>query len=98
MITVEIKDLLEKKGLLNNRYSLFDAFCGTGAVADSLKDSINLVINDMIKWSVVYAKGRITSSNCTFRNLGFDPFEYLNSNNIIERRFFYQNYSQGGSE
>ena len=39
LITVEIKNLLEKKGLLNNRLSFFDAFCGTGAVADSLKDS-----------------------------------------------------------
>ncbi len=98
LITVEIKNLLEKKGLLNNRLSFFDAFCGTGAVADSLKDSINLIVNDMIKWSVVYTKGRITSSNCKFENLSFDPFEYLNSNNTIEKGFFYQNYSKGGSE
>lgn len=98
LITVEIKELLEKKGLLNKGLSLFDAFCGTGAVADSLKDSINLVVNDMIKWSVVYTKGRITSSSCNFDKLDFDPFEYLNSNDNVEKGFFYQNYSQGGSD
>jgi adenine-specific DNA-methyltransferase len=98
MLTVEIKNLLQKKGLLNSNLSFFDAFCGTGAVADSLKDSMNLIVNDMIKWSVVYAKGRLTSHNCNFEKLGFDPFEYFNSNNIIQKGFFYQNYSKGGSE
>ena len=98
LITIEIKNLLEKKGLLNSNLSFFDAFCGTGAVADSLKDSMNLIVNDMIKWSVIYAKGRLTSFNCNFDKLGFDPFEYFNSNNIIQKGFFYQNYSKGGSE
>ncbi len=54
--------------------------------------------NDMIEWSVVYAKGRLTSHNCTFEKLGFDPFDFFNSNNIIQEGFFYQNYSKGGSE
>ena len=108
LITVEIKNLLEKKGLLSVQSNLFDedkkpltffdAFCGTGAVADSLKNSVNLIVNDMIKWSVIYAKGRLTSHNCNFGKLGFDPFEYFNLNNIIKKGFFYQNYSKGGSE
>lgn len=98
LITVEIKNLLDKKGLLDRNLSFFDAFCGTGAVADSLKDSLNLIVNDMIKWSVVYVKGRLTSHNCNFNNLEFDPFEFLNSNNTIQKGFFFQNYSKGGSE
>ena len=98
LITIEIKNLLKKKELLNSNLSFFDAFCGTGAVADSLKDSMNLIVNDMIEWSVVYAKGRLTSHNCSFEKLGFDPFEFFNSNNIIQEGFFYQNYSKGGSE
>ena len=98
LINVEIKDLLEKKGLLKKDLILFDAFCGTGAVSDFLKDSLNIVINDMIDWSVIYTKGRIASSNCKFKELGFDPFDYLNSNCKIQKGFFYQNYSQGGSE
>ena len=71
LLTIEIKNLLKKKELLNSDLSFFDAFCGTGAVADSLKDSMNLIVNDMIEWSVVYAKGRLTSHNCTFEKLCF---------------------------
>ena len=52
LLTIEIKNLLEKKELLDSNLSFFDAFCGTGAVADSLKDSMNLIVNDMIEWSV----------------------------------------------
>lgn len=98
LITTEIKDMLDKKGLLNKKLKLFDAFCGTGAVADSLKDSFYLVLNDLIKWSVVYAQGRVTVDECKFENLGFDPFEFLNSNNQVEHGFFYKNYSPGDSE
>lgn len=95
-----IKDLLEKEGLLNkkNRLKLFDAFCGTGAVSNSLKDSFDLVVNDMMSWCVIYTKGRITAIDCRFKKLGFDPFEFLNSSNQIKKGFFYKNYSPGGSK
>lgn len=98
LITKEIKNILNKKGLLNKNLKFFDAFCGTGSVANSLKDSFNLVINDMIKWSVIYTKGRITIFDCKFKKLGFDPFEFFNSNNKEYKGFFYKNYSHGGSE
>ncbi len=98
LITIEIKELLDKKELLNKGLKLFDAFCGTGAVADSLKDSFNLVVNDMIKWSVIYTKGRIVSLNCKFEKLGFDPFKFLNSSDRIEQGFFYKNYSPAECE
>lgn len=98
LITAEIKDLLNKKGLLHKELKLFDAFCGTGAVADSLKDSFYLVLNDLVSWSVVYAQGRITVDDCKFKKLGFDPFDFLNSNNKEKKGFFYKNYSPGDSE
>ena len=95
----EIKDLLDKEGLLGKkRLTLFDAFCGTGAVSNSLKDSFDLVVNDMLNWCVVYTKGRITTSDCRFKKLGFDPFKFLNSSNQTKRGFFYKNYSPGGSK
>ena len=111
LITTAIIDLLEEKGLVCIQHNLFsevkevekpltffDAFCGTGAVADSLKGHLNLVVNDMIKWSVVYTKGRLTSADCDFKKLGFNPFTFLNSNNEIRKNFFYNNYSEGGSK
>ena len=96
----EIRGLLEEKGLLNNksRLKLFDACCGTGAVSNSLKDSFDLIVNDMLSWCVIYTKGRITAKDCRFEELGFDPFEFLNSNNQIKKGFFYNNYSTGGSK
>ena len=95
----EIKDLLDKEGLLSKkRLKLFDAFCGTGAVSNSLKDSFELVVNDMMSWCVIYTKGRITARDCRFKKLGFDPFEFLNSSNKIKKGFFYKNYSPGNSK
>lgn len=111
LITTAIIDLLEEKGLVCIQHNLFskvkeyekpltffDAFCGTGAVADSLKGHLNLVVNDMIKWSVVYTRGRLTSADCDFKKLGFNPFTFFNNNKEIRKNFFYKNYSPGGSK
>ena len=98
-IVNEIRSLLNKQGLLDKEgLTFFDAFCGTGAVADHFKDSFNIVANDMIEWSVAYSKGKLTANNCTFDELGFDPFSFLNSTTKIKKGFFYKNYSPGGSE
>lgn len=96
-IMPEINKLLCEKGLIGKKYKLFDAFCGSGAVSDNLKDKFDLIINDNLKWSVIYTKGRIVAPKCTFDKLGFDPFEFLNSNKKIEKNFMYNNYSPGGS-
>jgi len=98
LITTEIINLLDSQKLLKRELTLFDAFCGTGAVADSLKGKLNVIINDMIKWSVLYTYGRLVSTDCTFDKLGFDPFEFFNSNSETRQNFFYKNYSPGGSK
>ena len=87
-IMPEINKLLYEKGLIGKKYKLFDAFCGSGAVSDNLKDKFDLIINDNLKWSVIYTKGRIVAPKCTFDKLGFDPFEFLNSNKKIEKTIF----------
>lgn len=98
LITTEIINLLDSKELLKRELTLFDAFCGTGAVADCLKGKLNVIINDMIKWSVLYTNGRLVSPDCSFDKLGFDPFEFFNSNSETRQNFFYKNYSPGGSK
>ena len=109
LITYAIRELLDQKGLTNKKSTLFDeaankqliffdAFCGTGAVADSLKDSFNIVANDMLKWCVIYTRGRVCANDCDFKNLGFDPFEYFNSNSKSVKGFFYRTYSPGASK
>lgn len=94
----EIHALLYEKGLLGHRYRFLDAFCGTGAVSNSLKDIFDIIINDSMNWCVLYSRGRIKGQACTFHNLGFDPFKFFADNPDIEKGFFYQNYSPGGSD
>ena len=94
----KIEELLSDKGLLNQQLTLFDAFCGSGSVADYFKKYYDIVINDNLTWSVVYTKGRIVAPICDFANLGFDPFEYLNTSTSILHGFIYRNYSPSESE
>lgn len=95
----EIIKLLNDKGLIiENKLTLFDAFCGSGSVSDALKGYFNIIINDNLRWAVVYTRGRICAPRCNFSKLEFDPFVYLNSNNNVKHGFMYNNYSPGGSE
>ena len=85
----EIFNLLEYKGLTNKSLIFFDAFCGSGAVADAIKGNFNIIINDILTWCVTYTRGRIY--NCDF--LKFDPFNFLNNSSDIRHGFMYNNYS-----
>ena len=46
---------------------------------------------------MIYTKGRLVAQNCMFKQLGFDPFLYLNKSSKIEKGFFYNNYSPSTS-
>lgn len=85
--------LSEKK-----RLTLFDAFCGTGAVSVALKEEFDIISNDMLNWCTIYTQGRLFAPVCKFETLGFNPFDYLNTHKDTHKGFFYHNYSQGGSE
>ena len=92
-ILTEISDLLESQGLLKDGFTFFDAFCGSGSVAEYFKSYYDIIINDNLTWSVKYAKGRVCAPTCTFDKLGFDPFEYLNANENTVQGFMYRNYA-----
>jgi adenine-specific DNA-methyltransferase len=94
----EIIELLKRKGLSDDGLTLYDAFCGSGTVSDTLKNKYNIVFGDMLNWCVIYTSGRLHASECTFEMLGFDPFAFLNSSSKILHGFFYLNYSHGGSD
>lgn len=96
-IVGNIRQFLDQQGLLGKDLVLFDAFCGSGSVSDALKDVYRIIANDIMAWSVLFTKGRVLSNECTFDQLGFDPFVFLNSTAKIRQGFFYLNYSPGGS-
>ncbi|MFY0930684.1 DNA adenine methylase, partial [Lactobacillus paragasseri] len=56
-IVNQIIELLDNKKLLNKQYTFFDAFSGTGSVANAVKDNFNIIINDKLKWCSLYSLG-----------------------------------------
>lgn len=88
-----IQELFESKRLLVNGLSLFDAFCGTGAVSFHFKDKFNIILNDNLHCATSFASGRIFASRCTFERLGFNPFNYFNENENRIIGFFSENYA-----
>lgn len=98
-LTGSIQELLRERNLLQENLIFFDAFCGMGAVADSFKTTYNhIIINDSLKCSTIFTRGKLYSNRCSFETLGFDPFVFLNENNNSLHGFIYENYSPGGSE
>lgn len=98
-LTDSIRALLQNNNLLQGNLVFFDAFCGMGSVADSMKLIYNhIIINDSLKCSTIFTRGRLYANSCTFERLGFDPFVFFNENNNTFHGFIYQNYSLGGSE
>lgn len=89
----EIDSFIESRVESEESLTLFDAFCGTGAVSDRLKNKFNLVINDNLKWATVYTTGRLYASSCHFERLGFDPFAFLNQSDEKVQGFIYKNYA-----
>lgn len=89
----EIDSFIESRVESEESLTLFDAFCGTGAVSDRLKNKFNLVINDNLKWATVYTAGRLYASSCHFEWLGFDPFAFLNQSDEKVQGFIYKNYA-----
>lgn len=88
-----IQELFERKHLFGEGLTLFDAFCGTGTIAHYFKDRYNLVINDNLHCATTFASGRVFAHRCSFSQLGFNPFDYFNENNNLEKGFFSKNYA-----
>ena len=89
----EIDSFIESRVESEESLTLFDAFCGTGAVSDRLKNKFNLVMNDNLKWATVYTAGRLYAPSCHFERLGFDPFAFLNQSDEKVQGFIYKNYA-----
>lgn len=92
-ITEYIESLIDEKTKSDRKLILFDAFCGTGAVADKLKHRFDIIINDNLKWATIYTAGRLYAPCCNFNKLGFDPFEFLNNNAHKIQGFIYFTYA-----
>lgn len=92
-IVEQIASFIDHTVKPNGKLILFDAFCGTGAVADRLKDRYQIVINDNLKWAAVYTAGRLYAPACRFEKLGFDPFAFLNQSREALHGFIYKTYA-----
>ena len=62
-LAYRIVDLLREKGLLQNKYTFCDGFCGMGAVADAVKNTYNkIIINDSLKCASVFTHARLIAN------------------------------------
>lgn len=89
----DIVEVLKRENLYKNDLVFFDAFCGSGSVADSLKNVFNIKINDNLKLATTYTAGRIVANSVDFSKLGFDPIDYFNSNRNTFDGFIFNNYA-----
>ena len=96
-IAETIKNIILDKVQITTETVLFDAFCGTGSVANIFKNICSLVVNDNLNCMATYTYGRLVASTCKFTKLGFDPFEYLNNSERSINGYFWQSYSPGKS-
>lgn len=96
-IISKIKEIILSRVDMEPETIVFDAFCGTGSVANAFKDTCNILINDNLNCATTYAYGRMVAVNCTFERLGFDPFVFLNLTDETIEGFFFRTYSPGGS-
>ena len=66
LLTDEIYNFLKNKNLMNKNLSFFDAFCGMGAISNSLKGKFNFIINDILNCCVIYTLARLNAEKCNF--------------------------------
>lgn len=96
-ILYKIREVIEKKNLIDKCETMFDAFSGTASVGNEFKKNFKIIANDNMYSAYVYSRGRLNFPKTNFSILGLDPFAFFNEEHL-EKGFFYNNYSKGGSE
>lgn len=94
----EIYKLIKDKGIENENYTFCDAFSGTGAVGEYLKDKFRIIANDVQYYSYIITQAKLNTPDLQFTKLGLDPFDYFNREMHKHEGFVYSNYSHGGSD
>lgn len=98
-ITSRILSLISEKLIFGRNLVFFDAFCGMGAVSDSVKKAYpSIIINDILSCCTTFTEGRLYANRCNFSKLGFNPFDYFSENTDIKEGFIYNNYSPAHTE
>lgn len=83
----------DKKGLI-----FCDLFSGTGSVAENYNGFYKIIANDILDVSYHVVSGKLLQKRDKFKNLGFDPFTYLNERNFLNynKGFCYNNFCPNG--
>ena len=79
-LTDSIKELLHEHNLLQRNYIFFDAFCGMGSVADSMKSIYDhIIINDSLKKQDNMVDLIVFAGQSNMAGRGFQPVERLHA-------------------
>jgi len=90
--------LIKDKKIDNENFTFCDAFSGTGAVGEFLKDKFRITANDVQYYSFIISQAKLNTPDLQFHKLGFDPFDYFNKEKREYEGFIFKNYSHKGSK
>lgn len=85
-----------KKNIGNIEGKTFcDIFAGTGSVGDYFQDKCQIIANDNLYFSYLINRAKLLKSKCSFKKLGFDPFDFFNNSNTDDYTsgFCYNNFA-----
>lgn len=97
-----IDDVIKKHNIQGEVFA--DLFAGTGSVSDHFKDQYQIIANDLMYYSVVFAKakllnGRVPSFKAFKERFKASPFIYFNQAIFTptSKYFIYHNYTPVGN-
>lgn len=97
-ILKEIEEVIIENKLDKKCKVLCDAFSGTGTVGEYFKNKFQIIANDNLYLSFVMSQAKLNMPDGKYEELGFDPFEYFNTNNNGLKGFIYKNYAPEQSD
>ncbi len=65
----KIYELIKEKKIDNENYTFCDAFSGTGAVGEFLKDKFRIIANDIQYYSYIMSQAKLNTPDLKFSQL-----------------------------
>ena len=76
-----IDDFLKNNNIEVEGKIFCDLFSGTATVADYFQDRCHIIVNDSLYFSYAISAGKVKHNDNFFKELGFCPFDFFNSQN-----------------
>ncbi|MDY5385051.1 MAG: DNA adenine methylase, partial [Campylobacter sp.] len=94
-----IDDFLKNNNIEVEGKIFCDLFSGTATVADYFQDRCHIIVNDSLYFSYAISAGKVKHNDNFFKELGFCPFDFFNSQNTdqYKKGFCYNTFAPSKS-